>query len=39
MNDIEIIDNFLDSSEFEELKTKMYSQHMLWSYSNILTII
>ena len=36
MNDIEIIDNFLDSFEFEELKTKMQSQHMLWSYSNIL---
>ena len=37
MNDIIIIDNFLDSFEFEELKTKMHSQHMLWSYSNILT--
>ena len=28
MNDIEIIDNFLDSSVFEELKNKMYSKHI-----------
>ena len=37
MNDIEIIDNFLDSSVFEELKNKMYSKQMFWSYSSILT--
>ena len=37
MNNIEIIDNFLDSSVFEELKNKMYSKQMFWSYSDILT--
>ena len=37
MNNIEIIDNFLDSSSFEELKNKLYSQQMFWTYSDILT--
>ncbi len=36
MSDIEIIDNFLDPSVFEELKIKMYSQQMFWSYSAVL---
>ena len=36
MSNIEIIDNFLDPSVFEELKIKMYSQQMFWSYSDVL---
>ena len=36
MSDIEIIDNFLDPSVFEELKIKMYSQQMFWPYSAVL---
>ena len=37
MNDIEIIDNFLEPSVFENLKNQMYSQQMVWSYGRMLS--
>ena len=37
MNDIEIIDNFLEPSVFENLKNQMYSQQMVWSHGRMLS--
>ena len=35
MNDVEIIDNFLDFSIFKNIQSQIYSPEMFWAYDKV----
>ena len=35
MNDVEIIDNFLDFSTFKNIQSQIYSPEMFWAYDKV----